>query len=195
MFDAKKVKSSEYIPYIFQITTPEYEVLEKELGKLCYKAANVLKSQNYANNYIDEPEDIVQQLRIIMMKAGSYYKRQTYIEQSFDALQQHVRDKFIKRLLVSLVDLWKDRTRHGANRQKFGILQEKLLDRLVRKHVPKEARPDRNAPLNFDCKFKIYCKHIIWNHIRAIGKKITKEKSIRQGMVSLSEFDYLGATN
>lgn len=195
MFDQKKAKSSEYITYVFQVTTPEYDELEKQLGLLCYKAANILKRKNYANNFNEEVEDIVQQLRMAMMKAGSYYKRQTYIENSFQALWPYVKDKFTKRLVLSLRDLWKNRTRHGANRQKFGILQEVLLQRLVKKYVPVRSRPKKDAPLVFDLKFKIYCKQIIWNHCKAIGKKITKEKGIRQGMVSLSEFDYLASEN
>jgi hypothetical protein len=191
MLDQKKVKSSEYITYVFPVTTPEYEELEQQLGLLCYKAANILKRKNFANNFNEEVEDIVQQLRMAMMKAASYYKRQTYIEQSFQVLWLHVHDKFIRKLVLSLRKLWKDRTRHGANRQKFGLLQELLLQRLVKKYVPIRARPHKDAALVFDPKFKIYCKQIIWNHCKAIGKKITKEKGIRQGMVSLSEFDYL----
>jgi len=52
-------------------------------------------------------------------------------------------------------------------------------------------RPDRFAPLSIDSKFATYCKAIVWNGQKSMGKKITREKSIRSGMVSLSEFDYL----
>jgi hypothetical protein len=43
-----------------------------------------------------------------------------------------------------------------------------------------------------DSKFATYCKAITWNAQKSLGKKITREKSIRTGMVSLSEYDYLG---
>jgi len=34
----------------------------------------------------------------------------------------------------------------------------------------------------------------VWNQQRSMGKKITREKPLRAGMVSLSSFDYLGGT-
>jgi len=126
------------------------------------------------------------------MRAGSYYKRQTYIEACFESLNNHAKEKFIKKLLAELEQLWLDRRRHGANRQKFGEFQEVILDRLVKKHVPKKDRPDRSASLRFDVKFCTYAKQILWNSQKSLGKKITREKSWRTGLVSLSEFDYLG---
>ena len=177
----------------FPVNSDEFDVLEKKLGKLCYKAAHVLKGKNYNNNFLDETEDIVQQLRIDMMRAASYYKRQTYIEQSFFVLDKYIKDGFMKSVLVALETLWGLRTRHGANRQKFGPYQEAILDHLLKKVVPENERPRRDAPLVYDGDFKIYCKQIIWNGIRSMGKKITRDKSWRSGMVSLSEFDYLGA--
>lgn len=174
----------------FPVTSDEYAELEKELGRLCYKAAWVLKERNYNNNFYDDTEDIVQQFRIDMMRAASYYKRQTYIESCLAALEEHVEDKFIKHVIDVLWSLWKDRKRHGAYRQKFGPYQEAILERLVRKHVPKEYRPDRDAMLVVSDDFRVYCKHVIWNSQRSMGKKITRDKSWRSGLVSLSEFDY-----
>ena len=175
----------------FPIGNDEYEELEENFGKLCHKAAWVFLSKNYNNNHTEDQKDIVQRLRIDLMRAGSYTKRQRYIENSLSVLRKHTKDKFIKCLVDQLESLWKDRKRHGANRQKFGPFQEAILDRLVCKHVPKEERPDKNAKLVIDVKFARYCKQIIWNSTKSLGKKVTREKSYRTGMVSLSEYDYL----
>ncbi len=174
------------------ISLEEYEELEKQFIKLCHKQAWILLGMNWKNNCSDEQEDIVQDLRIAMIKAASYYKRQTYIEKSFNALKTNVDDPFILRIVNELEDLWDNRTRHGANRQKFGEHQETILERLVKKCVPKSQRPDRNAPIVIDSKFKTYCKQITWNELKQKGKKITREKFWRTGMVSISEFDFLG---
>jgi len=94
-------------------------------------------------------------------------------------------------LVGSLQDLWNNKTRHGANRQKFGPYQEKILYKLTRKIVPKKERPNKKATLKIDSKFTTYCKAITWNEQKSMGKKITREKVIRSSCVSLSEFDYL----
>lgn len=176
----------------FPVTESEYEVLDEEFGNLCHYAAWQLQKKNAKNNHTNDPDDDVQELRIALIRAGSYYKRQIYIERCFDSLDEHVKDKFIKKLVQQLKQLWTDRRRHGANRQKFGEFQELLLDRLVKKHVPKDKRPRRDQPLHVDAKFATYLKHIVWNAQKSLGKKITREKSWRTGLVSLSEYDYLG---
>jgi hypothetical protein len=94
-------------------------------------------------------------------------------------------------LIEELWFLWKNKTRHGANRQKFGDYQEMLLEKLLRKYVAKNKRPVRNKPLVIDQKFITYCKNITWNEQKRMGKKITREKTWRSGLVSLSSFDYL----
>lgn len=177
----------------FPISTPEYLDMEKAFGRLCHHAAHDLQRKNYKNNYTDEYEDITQNLFISLIEAGSYYKRQVYIDKCFTAAEEYAKDNFCKEVLASLQQLWKDRTRHGANRRKFGTYQEKLLEILVRKIVPLAKRPNKKAPLVIDDKFPAYCKQIIWNKEKAMGKKITREKTIRSGQVSLSNFNYLGA--
>lgn len=196
----------------FPITQGEYEVLDERFGNLCHYAAWQLKKKNVKNNQTNEPEDDVQELRIALIRAGSYYKRQTYIEECFASLGVYweedkegnlrpainsscVKDKFIRKVILQLHGLWVDRRRHGANRQKFGGFQEIILERLVTKHVPKEKRPRRDQPLRIDTKFTTYCKQIIWNAQKSLGKKITRDKSWRTGLVSLSEFDYLASNN
>lgn len=176
----------------FPITEPEYNELDSKFGQLCHYAAWQLKKKNSQNNYNDDQDDIVQELRISLLRAGSYYKRQTYIESSFKSLELDLKDKFTMSLIKELRNLWDNRTRHGANRQKFGPFQELILERLVRKYVTNDNRPDRKRPLQIDTKFTTYCKQIAWNSLKSMGKKITREKSFRSGMVSLSEFDYLG---
>lgn len=176
----------------FPITEDEYKVLDEKFGKLCHYAAWQLKKKNSKNSQTNDPEDDAQELRMALLRAGSYYKRQAYIEASFEALEAHIEDKFIKNIVKELQQLWKDRRRHGANRQKFGEFQERLLDRLVKKHVPKDQRPDKNKCIVIDNQFSIYCKNIVWNEQKSLGKKITREKSWRTGLVSLSEYDYLG---
>lgn len=178
----------------FPITEEEFMILDEKFGALAHYAAWQLKKKNSNNNHTDEQEDVAQDLRIALLRAGSYYKRQTYIENCFESLQKNLKDTFLKKILCQLVDLWNNRTRHGANRQKFGEYQEKIMERLILKNVKRDERPQKDAPLKMDTKFVTYCKQIIWNQQKAIGKKITREKSWRNGLVSLSEFDFLGST-
>lgn len=182
------------VEYEWPISNEEYLVLEKEFIKLCHKQAWILLGMNWNNNCSDEQEDIVQDLRIAMMKAASYYKRQTYIEKCFEVLNDNIEDELVLKILGELEDLWENKTRHGANRQKFGNYQEAILENLVKKYISKKMRPDKNAILKFDSKFKKYCKQITWNALRQKGKKITREKFWRTSLCSLSEFDYMGST-
>lgn len=175
----------------FQITTEEYNKLESRFGKLAHYAAWQLKRRNAKNNFADDQEDIVQELRIALIRAGSYYKRQTYIEDCLELLKRYVKDPFMSLIVVQLCHLWDNKTRHGANRQKFGEHQEILVDQLVEKYVPLEERPAQNRTLVFDAKFHRYCKRIAWNEQKRMGKKITKEKSWRVGLTSLSEFPHI----
>lgn len=175
----------------FPVTEEEYELLHKKFGKYCYYIAWQLKRNNTKNNSTDDFDDITQQLQIALIRAASYYKRQCYIEASLESLKLRIKDEFNKKILQSLEKLWNNRTRHGANRQKFGEFQEMILDGLLKKYVPKKFRPDKEAQLVMDSKFATYCKQIAWNEQRSMGKKITREKSFRAGMTSLSEYDYL----
>jgi len=180
-----------YITNDFPVTTQEYEEMEDRFGDLAHYQAWQLIRRNSRNNHTDEEEDIVQDLRVAMLRAGSYYKRQVYIEACFKQCEEHVNDKFVKEVLKGLYDLWKNKTRHGANRQKYGPHQEKLLDKIVRRYVPRSVRPSKKQQLVFDSKFKTYCKTITWNQLKSNGKRITREKGIRNGLTSLSEYDYL----
>jgi len=177
----------------FPISNEEYMDLEKAFGQLTKYASWQLLRKNAKNNHTDDFEDINQELIMSLIRAGSYYKRQVYIEQCFEVAKKHVKDIFISKLVEGLENLWRNRTRHGANRQKYGAYQEELLYRIVKKFVPSRERPKKNSPLKIDNKFSTYCKAIAWNAQKSLGRKITKEKSIRAGIASLSDFDYLGS--
>jgi len=181
----------DYILKSFPVTEEEYVVLDKKYGQLAEYAAWQLFKKNSKSNHTDDQTDISQELRISFLIAGSYFKRQMYIERCLELCKLHVKDKFTKRLVKSLEDLWLRKTHHGANRQKFGPHQEKMLDRLAHKIVPKAKRPRKTAPLVFNSKFNTYCKAITWNRQKTLGKGYTREKPIRDQMASLSEYEYL----
>lgn len=176
----------------FPVTEAEYSLLNDKFGELCEYQAWQLIKKNTNNNHTDSQEDIAQDMRMALLRAASYYKRQCYIEDCFESCRKHAKDKVIKSLIRRLSNFWKNKTRHGANKQKFGPHEEKMLDKIVKGVVPSRERPDKKAPLRMDSKFATYCKAITWNAQKNLGKKITREKSIRTGMVSLSEYDYLG---
>lgn len=186
----------EYIYKCFPVTEEEFIELEDKYGKLTKYQSWQLIRKNNQNNHTEDPEDFFQDLNISLLRAGSYFKRQTYIESCLKVCKEHVKDKFMSCMLNSLEDLWLNKTRHGANRQKFGPYQEKLLDKLVKVTVPTSKRPSKKVKLPVDDpKFKTYCKAITWNEQKAAGKKITREKSIRAGQVSLNEYDYLASNS
>ena len=176
----------------FPVTEEEYMLLNEKFGELCEYQAWQLIKKNTNNNHTDSQEDIAQDMRMALLRAASYYKRQCYIENCFESCTKHLKGKTLRDVLKKLKNLWKNKTRHGANKQKFGPQEEKLLDKLVKGSVPVKQRPNKKEPLRMDSKFATYCKAITWNAQKSLGKKITREKSIRTGMVSLSEYDYLG---
>lgn len=180
----------------FPIGEEEYKKLDSHFGQLSHYIAWQLYKKNSRNNHTDEQEDIAQELTIALIRAGSYYKRQVYIEKSLDLCYKFVKDKdkLLTLVVLELKNLWANKIRHGASRQKFGTYQEKILNKILKKVVPKNERPDKKAPLEIDGKFTTYCKAITWNAQKSMGKKITREKGIRGSMVSLSEFDYLGSS-
>lgn len=176
----------------FPLTNCEYQELETRFGDLCKFAAWQLRRKNIRNNPGVDLDDFVQDLRMALLHAGCYYKRQCYIEECFELVKSHARDGFTKQIVRELAKLWKQRKRHGANRQKFGDHQERLLTRIVRQCVPRHLWPKKNAPLEIDKRFITYCKSITWNKQKSLGKKISRERNFRSGLVSLSEYDYLG---
>lgn len=181
----------DYIFNNFKITNEEFEELEKEFGKLCHHASWDLKRKNSKNNLTDEIEDIAQDIRWSMSKAGVYTKRQRYIEACMVSVKKYVTDPFFNDVIEELEGLWSNRKRHGANKQKFGTYQEIILDTLVKTYVPESERPDKASKLEIDDKFARYCRTIMYNCSKNLGKKITRDRRIRSGLVSLSEHSHL----
>jgi hypothetical protein len=173
----------------FPLTDPEYQKLEEHFGDLCRFEAWQLRRKNVKNNPGVDVDDFVQELRMSLLSAGSYYKRQKYIEASLKLARKYVVDEFTKNVVEELANLWANRKRHGANRQKYGPHQERLLANIVRRFVPRHMWPKKNKPLEMDKDFTGYCKSITWNKQKALGRKISKERELRSGLVSLSEFD------
>ena len=177
----------------FKVTDQEWnDLLMPKFDNLVAFASWQLRRRNAQNNMIDtDIEDIIQDLRIAVLRAGVYYKRQRYIEECLAVADRCVRDRFVRRILNQLKHLWKERTKHGANKRKFGEHQELILHRLVQNCVPSDKRPDPKAPLVVDQKFMTYCKQITWNQQKSLGRKITRDRSIRSGCCSLSDYVYL----
>lgn len=175
----------------FPITQEEYQILEKKFGQLCYYASWQLTRKNSSNNHQFDLEDFCQELMFSVLRAGSYYKRQVYIDSCLQALNKVQLPTVANLILHELKDLWANRTRHGANRQKFGDHQEMILKKLCQQYLPQEINPNPERPLQVEAKFATYAKQIIWNAQRNLGKKITREKPLRSGQVSLSDHNYL----
>lgn len=175
----------------WRITEQEYIELDKKFGKLAEYASWELFKRNTKNNHTEEQQDIAQELRIALIRAGAYYKREVYIESCFEVCELHIKDDFIIKLVAALKHLWENKTRHGANKQKFGDYQELLLNKIVKKYISPNLRPNRNENLKIDSRFSTYCKAITWNAQRQLGKKITRERAFRNYQASISEYDYL----
>ena len=175
----------------FPVTHNEYSQLDEKYSSLLQFIGWQLIKKNTRNNHTDEQEDVVQDLRISLIRAGSYYKRQIYIEKCLELCKKYVKNDMLKNMLDSLDYLWNNKTKHGAGRQSFGPFQEALLEKLVKKVVPKKERPSKTEPLKIDSKFSTYCKSIVWNQSKQIGRNISKTKSFRNSQVSLSYNDFL----
>ncbi len=175
----------------FAVTDAEYKLLQDQFQDLCYFASWQLMRKNIKNNHTEDIDDIMQQLHMSIIRAGRYYKRQVYIEECLKKAEEHADDRFTKNVVKELKVLWENKTKHGANKQKFGPHQEKLLERIMDKCVPNKERPDIKAELRIDKKFHTYCKAIAWNEQKSMGRKISRERIVRSGQVSLSEFDFV----
>jgi hypothetical protein len=173
----------------FPIGDEEYKILDKKFIKLCHFQAWQLDKSSKSGNFNDQ-EDYVQDLRFALLKAGSYYKRQTYIENCFFVLKKYLKDDFLRAVLDELVDLWNNKTKHGANKQKFGDYQEKTLEKLLMA-IPEENRPDKNRHLEMDSRFVKYAKNITWNTLKLSAKRSYKDNILRRNSISLSEFEYM----
>src|ERR1700739_902974 len=100
----------------FPLSETEYSELTNKFENLILYAGWQLLKKNARNNHTDELEDIAQELRLSIVRAASYYKRQGSIHRCFDVQSRYIKDKFVARILEQLKTLWANRTRHGANK-------------------------------------------------------------------------------
>ncbi len=175
----------------FSLSNLEWTELEKKFDGLALFAGWQLLRMNARNNHTSDIEDIAQDLRWAICRAACYHKRQVYIRSCFVAVNKYVQDLFLKEIVKELEHLWANKTRHGAGRVTYGEYQQEILEQIMREVVPEKEMPDKNKSLSIDTEFITYCKPIVWNEKKSLGKKITREKSWRTGLVSLSEHDHL----
>ena len=114
----------------FRINEKEFNELEKKFGKLCWHAAHELKRKNIHNNFTDEAEDIKQELQMSMLRAGSYYKRQIYIEKSLNLAKKYAKDKFVRKEIIDLNEIEQDTERADRNLE---LIKKNFLIKLLGK--------------------------------------------------------------
>ncbi len=175
----------------FKLTDEEWQQIYNKFWKLCRHQAKSLLNMNMKGSHTDDQDDIEQEMHQSMIVAAMYHKRQCYIEACFKSLKEFSKDEAIIEMVSKLESVWRNKTKSGGVRQRFGSHQEKILYRLVNSYVPYAVRPSVNTPFKADEKFERYCKANTWNRIKTLGRKITKERSLRNGMASLSNFSHL----
>jgi len=188
---------SGYAEQHYNITQKEYEELDKQFGKLCHYAAWQIVRFNFPKiKYEQEFPNVDQEIVISVIRAASYYKRQIFLNKAFEFLNsiQLTRQERVK--VTALQILWDGRKEKG-NKNKFDKNEEEALVEVIKTNQNKasekgEAAPTQSAPLQLNKEFTIYCKSIIWNTYKSIGKGITKSRKDRKHEVSLSEYDFLG---
>jgi hypothetical protein len=182
--------------------TDEFDDIRQELLWSLCRAGCYYKRQVYIESsllrcieFAGGPKAIEMLLNSIInneeIKPESYLKEEAEITLSRMTETKSSTSDFTMLILKELLSLWINRTRHGASRQKFGPYQEALLEKMLSKIVPKVARPNKDQILTIDNRFRVYCKSITWNTQKSMGRKITKEKALRAGLVSLADYDYL----
>ncbi len=92
----------DYIFQSFRLSDEEYAELDRRFGDLCHFVAWQLKKKNSRNNLTDELEDIAQELRWAIIRAGVYYKRQVYLEDCMKAVKDSVQDVLLCSILSDL---------------------------------------------------------------------------------------------
>lgn len=179
---------------LFKLTDDEWQQIHKNFWKLCRHQAKSLLNMNTKGSHTDDQDDIEQEMYQSMIIAAMYHKRQCFIDSCFNALANNVKDKGLLEIISKLESLWRPEASdelQATPRRRFGEHQEKTLYRLVNSCLPSALRPSPNTPFKFNEKFERYCKANTWNRIKTLGRKITKERTLRSGMASLSSFNYL----
>jgi hypothetical protein len=181
MFDHAVDDKSLYIQKRFPITEDEFNKLEEKYGKLCWFAANKLAASQHRSP--EDLDDFHSEIQIGMCRAGSYFKRQTFIENAFQFLRSQELSKSDKKEFDDIENLW------NTKKSRFGIKEEDNLRSILDNYNEKDF--DYSIPLDFDEKFKVYCKAIIWNTYKALGQQMSKENSVRSSEISLDEWPFL----
>ena len=204
MFDHLQKDKSLYIQKRYPVTDAEFEVLDEKYGKLCWFAASKLASANRKSE--EDLQDFHSEILIGMFRAGSYYKRQTFIESTFKYLDK-------SRVFMSSEDLadlnllqkmWYQRKAY------FTEIHEVLIREVLGKYTDalEEKTPSDKEPLEFNPAnqktyvnangetkkvnpFEVYCKAIIWNTKKSLGQAISKENEHKCKEVSLDEWNFL----
>lgn len=176
----------------FKVSDEEYVEMCNKFKKLCYAQAWDVIRRNSSNNHNFDIEDLIQTQLLSALKSTIYLKFYRYTEKCFAVCEKYVSTKKDKKLLDKLLGFWNNRKRHGAHRRTFNSQHEEQLEELVLKLVPEKEIPKPQDPIEMDAAFGVYFKSCTWNSTRSVGKSITKEKNLRVGMCSLSDYDYLG---
>jgi hypothetical protein len=183
MFDHLAEDKSLFIQKRYPISDQEYGELDKKYGKLCWFAASKLAGKQHRTP--EDLDDFHAEIQIGMCRAGSYYKRQTFIEKAFDYLDQHKLSKDDKSKINDLKEIW------FTKKSAFTEDKEDILRAILDSKQKETKEIDGNVSLEFDEKFKIYCKAIIWNTAKALGQQISKENSARASEMSLDECPFI----
>lgn len=177
---SQKKDKSYYIQKNYPVTDDEYCVLDKKYGKLCWDAARKLANKNKSDQH--SLEDFHSEVVLGMCRGGSYYKRQIFIEECFDGLDNKIYMDFKDiDVFTNLKKIWKKR------KGRFCIKEEKYLCELISKYNCDVFVKN----LTFDRKFEVYCKAIIWNTAKNIGQNITQKRKYVKSEISLDEWAFL----
>lgn len=193
MFDHSVEDKSLYIQKRYPISTKEYKSLDEKYGKLCWYAAQKLTSS--IRRGCEDLDDFHSEIVIGMCRAGSYYKRQIYIEGLFKFFEQRDLQDYIscgdQYKLETIQNKWTNK------KSSFQETDENELIALSKKYtgIVKQKQcgslPKQIQPLTFSQKFQIYCKAIIWNTCKSLGQQINKENMHRCAEISLDEWGFL----
>lgn len=192
MFDYSTPDKSLYIQKKYRITDKEYNLLHEKFGKLCWFAASKLTASNRRSD--EDLQDYHSEIVLGMFRAGSYYKRQVFIENVFDYLRSCKKYMCADDIdmLAGFQNKWKKKSEFletDENELVLFLERFKIYNDDINRSGP--CYPNQNSQLKIDNKFKVYCKAIIWNTTKSLGQHISKENETKMKEVSLDEWSFL----
>ena len=182
MFDYSTVDKSVYIQKRYPVTDEEFDYLVQKYGKLCWFAATKLGNQKH--RLPEDLSDFHSEIQLGMCRAGSYFKRQTFLEKCFTHLEQSDLSSEDKSILEEIQKIW------NTKKALFGEKEEDRLLELFNKYRDNVDFSDHDR-LIFNEKFEVYCKSIIWNTTKTLGEHISRENSLRASEISLDEYPFI----